>query len=108
VAQNDLDRARTEIAACLAYFDQQGYALSNVESPFQIYLNCYHVLNVLGDARAEDVLTAACNLLQERAANTTDETRRRSFLENIPAHRELAALWLARTDQNRSNPHELK
>ena len=49
----------------------------------------YRVLRANGDPRAEEVLEEAHNLLQERAAKITDEELRRSFLENVSAHREI-------------------
>ena len=33
------------------------------------------------------------DLLQERAATIEDEALRRSYLENVAAHREIVALW---------------
>jgi hypothetical protein len=32
-------------------------------------------------------------LIQERANKIDDETLRRSYLENVPHHREIIALW---------------
>ncbi|MCI0478606.1 MAG: hypothetical protein L0Y55_20385, partial [Anaerolineales bacterium] len=59
------------------------------DEPFRIYLTCYRVLRANQDARADTILRTAQNLLQERAARISDETARRSFLENVPHHREL-------------------
>jgi hypothetical protein len=39
--------------------------------------------------RAQDILETAHSLLQERAAKISDEEERRSFLENVAAHREI-------------------
>ncbi len=36
-----------------------------------------------------EVLVAAYDLLHERAARITDDEMRRSFLENVAAHREI-------------------
>jgi hypothetical protein len=41
------------------------------------------------DARAPEVLASAVNALASRAEKIADETLRRSFLENVRAHREL-------------------
>jgi hypothetical protein len=35
-------------------------------------------------------------LLQERAAKIEDQDLRRSYLENVPFHREIVAAWEAR------------
>jgi hypothetical protein len=58
--------------------------------PFRVYLTCYRVLEANGDPHAQDVLETAFELLQERAAKISDETERRSYLENVAANREIA------------------
>lgn len=57
---------------------------------FRIYLTCYCVLRAARDARAPALLETARRLLQEQAAGIEDGRLRRSFLENVPAHRRLA------------------
>jgi len=47
------------------------------------------------DPRAEGGLDAGYELLQERAAMIEDAGLRRSYLENVPHHRELVAAWRA-------------
>jgi hypothetical protein len=51
------------------------------------------VLAAAGDERAASVLETAHATLQEQAAKIPDETMRRSFLENVPYHREIVAAW---------------
>jgi len=58
-----------------------------------VYLTCYRVLHANADARAQDVLGTAYAILQERAANIKDEGMCRSYLENVPYHREIVDLW---------------
>jgi tetratricopeptide (TPR) repeat protein len=70
-----------------------GHALDGAEEPFWVYLTCYRVLHTNGDPRAQEVLTAAHDLLQERAAKIEDEELRRSFLENVAANREIVRAW---------------
>jgi hypothetical protein len=53
------------------------------------YLVCYRVLRANDDPRAEMALATAHRLLQVRAAKIADERLRRSFLENVPDHREI-------------------
>ncbi len=53
------------------------------------YLTCYRVLRALNDPRAAAVLRNACAHLRERADKLGDPELRRSFLENVRAHREL-------------------
>ena len=61
--------------------------------PFDIYLIYYRVLCKSGDVRAPALLAEAAALLQDQAARIDDATLHRSFLDNIPSHRELACGW---------------
>ena len=45
-----------------------------------------------GARMRERILATALRLLQARAAAIEDERRRRSFLENVPAHRAIVEL----------------
>jgi hypothetical protein len=65
----------------------------------RIYLTCYRVLQANADPRAEEILCTAHNLLQERAAKIDDEELRRSYLENVAAHREIVGLAVLQEDR---------
>ncbi len=67
--------------------------LTFLEEPFRLYLICYQVLQANQDPRAWNVLDKAYALLQEQAANIRDEELRKSFMENVPANRELVIEW---------------
>jgi len=69
--------------------------LDGTIEPLRVYLTCYRVLRANEDPRAGEVLSAAHRLLQERAARIDDEQLRRSFLENVAAHREIIEAWEA-------------
>jgi len=56
-------------------------------------LTCYRVLQAGGDPRAREVLTNAHAMLQERASKINDQELRRSYLENVPYHREILEEW---------------
>jgi hypothetical protein len=56
-------------------------------------MTCYQVLVAAEDPRAQEVLEAGYNLLMDRAARIEDPTTRRSFLENVPANREIVETW---------------
>jgi adenylate cyclase len=58
-------------------------------APGQIYLTCFQVLQANQDPRAQTFLETAHQLLQERAASIKDDLLKQSFLENVPAHREI-------------------
>jgi hypothetical protein len=59
------------------------------------FLTCYRVLRATQDARATEILRTVYNQVQASAARIDDEAMRRSFLENVPAHREIVSAWLA-------------
>ena len=78
-----------EILCCLETYPE----LYGTWEPLRVYLTCYRVLRAGEDPRAEEILDAAYRLLQERAARIEDERLRRSYLENVAAHREIIAAW---------------
>jgi hypothetical protein len=51
------------------------------------------VLRAHEDPRAREVLDQGYRLLQERAAKIDDPRLRRSYLENVAAHREIVRAW---------------
>jgi adenylate cyclase len=65
------------------------------EEILRVDLTCYQVLHAANDPRADAVLERAHAQLQEQATKITDEAMRRSFLENVPYHREIVAAWAA-------------
>ncbi len=85
--QGDLIQAQACVEQILSHLESQ--TLEGLMTPFRVYLTCYRVLKAGGDPRAKAVLGKAYSLLQKQAAKITDEEMRRSFLENVPAHREL-------------------
>jgi predicted ATPase/DNA-binding SARP family transcriptional activator/Tfp pilus assembly protein PilF len=87
----DLADAKTQVEEILDYLETD--TPKGVDEPFLIYLTCYRVLRAAQDARAREILTTARHLLQEQAAKISDEEMRRSFLENVAAHREITAAF---------------
>ncbi len=89
-AQGDLISARTQVEEILKY---QGTPTleEDEDDPCRVYLVCYQILKAGQDPRALAVLQMARRIVQERAAHIDDESRRRSFLENVTAHREILA-----------------
>ncbi|MEZ4735684.1 MAG: BTAD domain-containing putative transcriptional regulator [Caldilineaceae bacterium] len=73
-----------EIIAFLAQTAGDG-----LEEPLRVYLTCYQGLQALHDSRADALVAQAYELLQKRAAQIDDPVLRRSFLENVAAHRSL-------------------
>jgi predicted ATPase/class 3 adenylate cyclase len=72
------------------------HASDELLDPFQVHLTCYRVLRANADPRADDELTTAHALLQERVAGIADGKLRRSFAENIPSHAAIAAHFARR------------
>jgi tetratricopeptide (TPR) repeat protein len=87
LAENDLARAQTHVEEILGFL--QDNTLDGTEEPFRVYLTCYRVLHANQDPRAQEILNTAHGLLQEQAVRISDEELRRSFLENVAAHREI-------------------
>lgn len=92
LAQGDAAAARAPAAEIVGFLEAGG-TLDGADEPFRIYLTCCRVLQANADPRADDVLATAYRLLQERAARLADAAGRRSFLEQVPYHREIAAAW---------------
>lgn len=88
MVQQDLGQAKRYVEKVLAQLEDHP-ALSGTDEPFQVYLTCYQVLAGGGDPRAGEILGEAHRLLLERADRIGDEGMRRSFLDNVPAHREI-------------------
>ena len=85
-------QARGDIAGALALVGPlveqlSPEAVAGADEPLRVFLTCYQVLHAAGDPRAEAVLSAARALLCSRAARIADESLRRAFLEQVPAHR---------------------
>jgi tetratricopeptide (TPR) repeat protein len=85
--QNDSTKAQTHVEEIMDFLIDN--TLDGPEEPFRIYLTCYRVLHANGDPRAQEILNTAHNLLQEQSVRISDEKLRRSFLENVRAHREI-------------------
>jgi predicted ATPase len=89
--QNDLKGALAQAEEILSLIDNIPWC--GLGEPFRVYLTCYRVLKANQDPRAREILNTAYHLLQERAAKVSDEEMRRSFLENVTAHREIVRDW---------------
>ncbi len=57
--------------------------------PMRVYLTCYRVLLAADDPRATEILNNAYHLLQTWAISIDNEELRLSFLEKVPANREI-------------------
>ncbi|MCI0729088.1 MAG: tetratricopeptide repeat protein [Chloroflexi bacterium] len=97
LAQGELRQAQDQVEHILRYAAGPA-GLDGSEDPIWVYLTCYWVLQAGQDPRAGELLRVAYQLLQAQANRISDQATRRMFLENIPAHREIVALWESRGD----------
>lgn len=88
LAQGDLPQAQARVEQILDHLEAG--TLYGTDEPVRIYLTCYQVLRAAQDPRARGMLRTAYALLQGRAARIADAEQRRTFLENVRAHCELA------------------
>ncbi|MBN1484877.1 MAG: tetratricopeptide repeat protein [Chloroflexia bacterium] len=91
LAQGEPERAQSLIEEVLSHLEE--HTLLGVDEPFGTDLTCYHVLQANGDPRAQGILQSAYQKLQAWADRIPDEPARRSFLENVPTHREIVRAW---------------
>ena len=95
LALGDQAGALAQVEAILAYLGRGGQ-LYGAFRPVQVYLTGYQVLATHNDPRAEQALQAGYDLLHEIAARIPEAAERRSFLENVPCHREITTEWRKR------------
>lgn len=93
LVHGSLDAAYHEIIPALEFVETR--TIVYAEEPMRPYWTLYLVLQARGDANANALLERAYALLQERAVKITDETLRRSYLENVAWNRELIEAWNA-------------
>jgi adenylate cyclase len=87
LACGDLTTALQQVEEILVEFKDGNVA--GADFPLAAYLACFKVLEAVDDPRAQETLNTAHSLLQDQAAKIEDEALRRSFLENVAAHREI-------------------
>ncbi len=81
--------ARGHVEEMLTYLGH--HSLYAAKEPLRVYLACWQILSAAGDPRAGEVLRSAYRALHEQAERIPDPALRRSFLENVAVHREIAA-----------------
>ncbi len=88
--QGDLNEALRHAEAVLTHLAGGG-TLDGIEEPLRIRLVCHQVLARACDPRAVEVLAAAHADLISQAERISDTALRRSFLNQVPHHREIIA-----------------
>jgi predicted ATPase/DNA-binding CsgD family transcriptional regulator len=89
--QERLDLALSIVDEVLSFL--QSTSCEEIGELHTIYWECYSVLYACKDLRAPSILEMAYRLLQERADKIVDDSLRRSFLENVPANRDLLQVY---------------
>ena len=92
LARGNPSGAMQEMEAVLRAVNNTGAGLSALEDPGWAYMTCWRVLRTNSDPRAGQIAAMARAWLQAGAAGIEDDTLRRSFLEQIPWHREIQSL----------------
>ena len=87
LAQGDRVQAQILVETMLPALAERPRA--RVLTPFYTERTFYRVLEASGDARAASLVQRAAQRLRECAEQIADEAQRRSFLENVAAHRDL-------------------
>jgi class 3 adenylate cyclase/tetratricopeptide (TPR) repeat protein len=101
LARGDLVAAKLAIVPVLNHLSASG-DLKGTERPILIWLTCHMVLAAAGDPRATEMLAGGHAELQARVEAISDAALRRSFLSQIPVHREIVAAW--QSQQASANP----
>jgi DNA-binding SARP family transcriptional activator len=103
VVRERLERQVLEALQSLTAYDEErgAYARAREHAQRRVEVapwqeQAHQVLRALDDPRAEEILDASYQLFQERAKMIDDEVLHRSYLENVPYHREIIEAWEAR------------
>ena len=88
LAQGEMDQAANLLERILASLEDT--MLDRVAEPLRVHLTCIQVMEAAQDPRRPAMVERAYRVLQERAGRIRDPAMRRQFLENVPAHREIA------------------
>jgi tetratricopeptide (TPR) repeat protein len=96
----DLTQAQAHAEELIAEFDDPTFPNAGMAVEF---LTCYRILRAVQDARAEGILNTIYDQTQASAAKISDEAMRRSYLENVPAHRKIINEW---NELQRSQPED--
>jgi adenylate cyclase len=91
--QGELAQAQEAVEEVLSNLEE--HTVEGADEPVRVYLTCYLVLDSCQDARAQAMLDIGHRLLEDQAGRIDDVGLRRSFRENVPAHREIIRLWEA-------------
>jgi DNA-binding SARP family transcriptional activator/tetratricopeptide (TPR) repeat protein len=87
--QGQVRQAQDYVDEVLAFESRHGSLRLTDEGPVVIYLHCWKVLHAVDDPRDDRVLDVTYAVLQQQLAHISDETLRKTFLQNKRENREL-------------------
>lgn len=88
-----MGEARAALAQTNAVLDYlKTGSVDGMIEPLYVYLTLYQALRVAGDTRASQVIKEGYQRMLSRAEKIPDLRLRRSYLEQIPAHREVGEI----------------
>lgn len=95
VATRDRDRAVELLDELIAWHAENG--ITGLEHPARFYLGMIHASAMIeGAAAADPWIDTAVGFLHDRASQIVDPAARRSFLHDVPSHRQVIELANAR------------
>ena len=94
---NDRASALAEAEKIVSFIETASAPLDGTEDPLRVYYACYLALAAVQDRRAEEMLHAAAELLDQQVSRLRDETSRQMFVKNVPWRMAIRQEWLKRT-----------
>lgn len=92
LAQGRLQEAREHAGVVWQYLGE--HRAAGLEFPVWAYLTCAMIFQAAGQAgQFSAALSAGYQGLMDRAEKISDPEWRKSYLENVPEHRQIVALW---------------
>jgi DNA-binding SARP family transcriptional activator len=93
LAQTAFDEVHDYLEGIFAQMEKNP-TMGGAEHPMRVYTRCIKVLQALQNERETTVIQQAYDIIQKQAAKLNGESRR-MYLENVPEHRAIVALWNA-------------
>jgi tetratricopeptide (TPR) repeat protein len=78
----------------------EGTSLDATEEPLRVYLECYELLERIGDRRSIEILGRAHLLLEEQVSKFSDEESRHRYIKNVPWRWAIYKAWLEQTEES--------
>lgn len=90
-ARGENQEAVRQIEPVLRYMGE--HTLVSLFDVFADYYLCYEILAAAEDDRAGHIISQGYKLVQEWGNRIDEDSLRRSFFENVPAHKKIISAW---------------